>query len=450
MGIIASEPGIPPAAIILLSNFSAGNLVEIGVIFLLILIAAAISGSESAFFSLKNKDLIELQESKHPFHKTIIQLLEKPKELLASILIINTLVNIAVAILAADFMHSVLPGDSESAKNLRFFIEIVTVTFTLVLLGEVTPKVYAAHYNRQFATVMAYPMFILNKILYPISFVMIQATKVIEKRIDSRGHDLKIDEIRHAIEITSDDKTTLHEKKILKGVISFSTTNVKQIMTSRIDIVAHDIETPFEELLKNINENRYSRLPVYKERLDEVVGILYIKDLIPHLSNKENFEWQSLIRKPMFVPESKMIDDLLQEFKTEKIHMAVVVDEYGGTQGIITLEDILEEIVGDISDEFDDDEIFYSRLDDNNFIFTGKTSLSDVIKVMSLEEDTFEKIRGEVETIGGMVVELKGEIPKIGEIVSYQNFSFKIESADKKKINRIKITYHPATENGDE
>lgn len=422
---------------ILLNSFSFEVIAEMGIIMVLIFCSAMMSGSESAFFSLKNKDLINLQEDQHPLGSTIIKLLERPRQLLATILIVNTIVNISIAILAARVISILLPEVNEVVK---FLVEVVAVTFVIVLLGEVTPKVYAAQYNISFASVMAFPLLLLNKLFYPVSFFLTSTTGIIEKRMDRKGHDLLLDEIRHAIEITSDEATSQDEKKILRGIINFSSTYVKQIMTSRLDVVAHDITTPFHQLIAYINENRYSRLPIYKGSFDKVEGILYIKDLIPYLNEGNDFNWTILIREPYFVPDIKKIDDLLHEFQTKKVHLAIVVDEYGGTSGIVTMEDVLEEIVGDINDEFDEDEIFYSRLDDENVVFNGKTSLNDVVKVMNLDDDVFEKVRGEAESIGGLVTELSGKLPLLGEQIQFDNFIFTVESADRRHVKRVKLS----------
>lgn len=431
--------------IILLNSFSFGVIAELGIIAVLIFCSAMISGSESAFFSLRNKDLIDLQEDQAPFSSTIVQLLEHPRQLLATILIINTVVNISIAILASNVTSRLLAGSNDFAK---FMVEVVTLTFVLVLLGEVTPKVYAAQYNKSFASFMAYPLFLLNKIFYPLSFFLTRTTSLLEKRIDKKGHDLLLDEIRHAIEITSDEESSQDEKKILKGIINFSSTYVKQIMTSRMDVVAHDITTPFPQLIAYINENRYSRIPIYRGSFDKIEGILYIKDLIPYLNEGNDFNWTILLREAYFVPDIKKIDDLLQEFQLKKVHLAIVVDEYGGTSGIVTMEDILEEIVGDINDEFDEDEIFYSRLDDENFVFNGKTSLNDVVKVMNLEDEIFDKVRGEAESIGGLVTELSGRIPLPGEQINFENFVFTVESSDRRRVKRVKISMVNAEEPG--
>ena len=418
-------------------NFNIEVIWELFGIILLIGAAAAIAGSESAFFSLNKKDIYDLEEGKSKAGHLVVKLLFQPKKLLATILIINTIINISVAILAAEIARVCLINASEF---MRFIIEVVSVTFTLVLVGEVMPKIYGAQYSVRFAIAMAYPMYLINKIFSPLSFLLSGTTNIIERKMRSKGHDLHIEEIKHAIDITSDKDTTQDEKKILKGIISFSTTYVKQIMTPRTDVVAHDVNTGFLSLVKSINVNRYSRLPIYNNTLDKIEGILYIKDIIPYLNEGDDFNWKSVLRKPYFIPDSKKIDILLEEFQQKKIHLAIVIDEYGGTAGIISLEVILEEIVGDINDEFDDEEVQYSKLDEHNAIFNGKTSLNDVIRILNLEDDIFEEVRGEAETIGGLVVEMAGRIPSIGEIHSFKNYQFTVESADRKTVRSVKLS----------
>ena len=422
----------------LLNGVAVVELAEIGIILFLILAAALVSGSESAFFSLGNNELLHLKEKKNRLHTAILYLHERPKRLLATILIANTFINIMIAILATSLLDHFDFGKNELLKQ---FVDVVIITFTLVLLGEVVPKIYASHHNLYFASVVAFPLIFLTRLLYPFSAMLIGTTYIIERRMKQKGyqHNVSLDDIKSAIEITSGDETTIEEKKILKGIINFGNTYVKQIMRPRTDVVAHDVNTPFDQLVAAINENRYSRLPIYDSTFDHVVGILYIKDLIAHL-HEPGYEWNKLIKAPYFIPESKKIDALLQEFKQMKVHMAIVVDEYGGTAGLVTLEDILEEIVGDINDEFDDDEMYYSRLDDENFVFDGKTSLSDVVRIMDLNDVIFDEIRGEAETIGGLMIELGGRIPDLGQTINYGNFAFTAELSDRRSVKRVKVS----------
>ncbi len=423
------------------TGFSSNTAIELVVFLALIAASALVSGSESAFFSLKNSQLIQLQEQEKPNSKLIIRMLEQPKRLLATILIVNTLISIAISIIAADITKSLLGGQPE---YIQFLVEVIAVTFTLVLLGEITPKVYAAQHNVSFAGLMALPMKIMGQFFTPLSYLLIQSTYLLEKLVNNRGHNVKLDEIKQAIEMTASPHSTKEEKQILQGIVSFSNTNVRQAMTSRVDMMAVEYVITFTQLRAFINENRYSRIPVYEGDVDCIKGVLYIKDLVAHLNAGDDFEWQTIIRPPYFVPETKMIDDLLQEFQQRKIHLATVVDEYGGTSGIITMEDILEEIVGDIRDEFDDDEeIQYDKLSENVYVFNGKASLNDVERVLSLE-DELEDIRGEAETLGGLVTELCKRIPRTGEVLVHERFVFEIESADKKRVRRVKITIQTA------
>jgi gliding motility-associated protein GldE len=357
--------------------------------------------------------------------------------LLATILIANTVCNILVAIIGASMLAKLnLSGN----PVLELLINVILLTFMLVLIGEVVPKVYATHNNIRFASFMAYPLALMARLFYPFSILLARSTNIVEKSMQKRTHNVSMHDIKSAIELTSEQETSQEEKKILKGIISFGNTYAKQIMTSRTDVVAHDINTPFDQLIKLINQNQYSRVPVYNGSFDRIEGILYIKDLLAHLNEGPGFAWKGLIRDPYFVPEMKKIDLLLQEFKQKKVHMAIVVDEYGGTAGIITLEDILEEIVGDINDEFDDEEVFFSKLDDNNYIFDGKTALTDVVRVMDIDDESFDEIRGEAESIGGLVVELTGKIPRPKEIFEYQDFIFTVELSDRRRVRRVKIT----------
>jgi putative hemolysin len=422
---------------IYLNSFTFLDGTEIGLVMLLIICSALISGSESAFFSLKSSDLHDLREGKKSFGKPILYLHERPKRLLATILIINTFINILVAILGTTLLERV---DFSGNKLLKEFIDVIAVTFTLVLIGEVVPKVYASHQNIRFASFMAYPLIFLIRVFYPFTYLLTRTTRVIEQKMESKGHTASIDDMKSAIEMTSEGETSEEEKNILKGIISFGNTYAKQVMTSRVDVVAHEINTPFDQLIRHIIKNKYSRVPIYNGSFDKIEGILYIKDLLPNLNEGPDFEWEKLIREPYFVPEMKKIDLLLQEFKQKKVHMAIVADEYGGTAGIITMEDILEEIVGDINDEFDDEEVGYNKIDDDNYLFDGKTALTDVVRVMGLSNESFEKIRGEAESIGGLVVELSGKIPRPKEKIEYQDFEFTVELSDRRRVRRVKVS----------
>lgn len=411
---------------------------------ILLICSALISGSEVAYFSLSPTDKEEIENNKVKSANIILSLLERPKRLLATILIANNFVNVAIVILSTYLTEGLMP---ESLKNdynffgfnLELFIQIVVVTFLLLLLGEVIPKIYANRSPLKLASFMAYVIYYLRAVLTPFSSILVKSTNFIDKRIKKKGHNISVDELSHALELTSDDNQTEEDHKILEGIVKFGNTDVKQVMTSRVDTVCIDIEKPFSEVIDIILDSGYSRIPVYSESFDNIKGVLYIKDILPHLQ-KEEFAWNKILRKPFFVPENKKIDDLLREFQTMKIHLAIVVDEYGGSSGIISLEDILEEIVGEISDEFDDDDLVYSKLDDLNYVFEGKTSLNDMYRVLDINEDVFEEAKGEAETLAGLVLELFGKIPVKGEKTKLNDYQITIEAADKRRVKRVKLS----------
>jgi len=427
---------LPSNFLIYFDSFTAMHGLEIGFCLLLVFFSAMLSGAESAYFSLKAEDIGKISEKHKRSGQLMLSLYQKPKILLATILIANTVNNILFAVIGASLLEQI---NFAGNKILELLINVVLLTFIIVLIGEVVPKVYAAHHNVKFASFMAYPLLFLSKLFYPLSILLAKTTNLFERNMQ-KVHNVSIRDIKSAIEMTSVEDTSQEEKKILKGIISFGNTYAKQIMTSRVDVVAHDINTPFEQLISLINHNQYSRVPVYNGSFDRVEGILYIKDLLGHLNNGPEFDWKPLIREPYFVPEMKKIDLLLQEFKQKKVHMAIVVDEYGGTAGIVTMEDILEEIVGDINDEFDEDEVFYSKLDDNTYIFDGKTALTDVVRVMDISDESFEAIRGEAESIGGLVVEHSGRIPRPKEIIEFGDFIFTVELSDRRRVRRVKVS----------
>ncbi|MCB0738888.1 MAG: gliding motility-associated protein GldE [Bacteroidetes bacterium] len=423
---------------LIVAQISTPGVVLLGLFLLLLLIfSALLSGSEVAYFSLHGEKLNQLTETEHKSNKLVLALLAKPRTLLATVLIGNNVVNIAIIILSSILTDQILTFKIEW---LQFLVQVVVVTFLIVLFGEVIPKIYANHYNIEMARAMAKPMTLLVNTLKPFSLLLVRSSRFLEKRINQNQQELTAKELNQAIDLTSDEGTSLDEKKILKGVVNFGNTTVKEIMRSRHDIVAYSSTTKFADLLKDISKDKYSRLPIYSESIDSIVGLLYIKDLLPHINQGNDFEWQELIRKPFFVPEIMKIDDLMREFQEKKVHMAIVVDEYGGTEGLATFEDVLEEIVGEINDEFDEAEIFYSRLDDSTVLFFGKTSLSDVRKVLNLEPDFFEEFKSEVESLGGLMNELAGEIPAQGQILNYKNLSFFVELVDNKRVERVKAT----------
>jgi putative hemolysin len=410
-----------------------------GIIAIIMLLAcsAFISGSEVALFSLSQKDVDEIQNK--DFNKGILisRLLEKPKKLLATILVANNFVNIAVVIIFSSFSGRFF-NEIESPA-LRFTFEVVLVTFFILLFGEVLPKIYANRNNMDFATKVAVPITVLNNLLSPISVPMRNGIHYIEKKLSVQKGNFSVDQLSQALELTSQSDTTDGEQKILEGIVTFGNTEVRQVMSPRIDVFALNIEHDFKEIMPKIIEKGYSRIPVYKENIDQIEGILFIKDLIPYIDN-DDFNWVELLREPFFVPENKKLDDLLKDFQAMKSHLAIVVDEYGGTSGIISLEDVLEEIVGDISDEFDDEDLIYSQIDDNNYLFEGKISLKDFYRILDVDEDEFEKQKGEAETLAGFLLEISGNFPKKRQKITFHNLIFTIENVDKRRIKQIKVT----------
>ncbi len=419
------------------------------VLLLLLISSALISGTEVAFFSLSQTDINGL--SKNGKEKNAVEkLLEKPKKLLATILITNNFINILIVLLFTSLSERIFNDFSYTIDiyitqfSLRFLIEVVCVTFLILLFGEVLPKVYASRNSLKFSLFMARPVGFLNTFLTPLSFPLINLTGVVENKLGSKKNNLSVERLSQALELTSEGATTKDEQKILEGIVSFGNTETVQIMKPRIDIFALSYEESYEEVLKKILKNGYSRNPVYKENIDTVVGVLYAKDLLAHLGKKD-FKWQSLLREPFFVPENKKLDDLLSEFQEKKNHLAIVADEYGGTSGIVTLEDVIEEIVGDINDEFDDNDLSYSKIDINNYIFEGKTSIKDFRKVLEDENEAFfEEAKGESETLAGFVLEISGKIPKKGAKIKFQNYTFVIEAVDRKRVKQIKVTRNHA------
>ncbi len=410
-----------------------------GIVAIVILLAcsAFISGSEVALFSLSQKDVDEIQNKDFNKGTLISRLLEKPKKLLATILVANNFVNIAIVIIFSSFSGRLFNGIESSV--FRFVLEVVVVTFFILLFGEVLPKIYANRNNMGFSQKVVIPISILNNVLSPISVPMRNGILFIEKKLNVQKGNFSVDQLSQALELTSQTDTTDGEQKILEGIVTFGNTEVRQVMSPRIDVFALNIEETFAQVMPKIVEKGYSRIPVYKENIDQIEGILFIKDLIPHIDS-EDFDWTKLLRQPFFVPENKKLDDLLKDFQGMKSHLAVVVDEYGGTSGIISLEDVLEEIVGDISDEFDDEDLIYSQIDDKNFLFEGKISLKDFYRIIEVDENEFESKKGEAETLAGFLLEISGNFPKKRQKITFQNLIFTIENVDKRRIKQIKVT----------
>ena len=406
-------------------------------IFVLLFCSALVSGAEVALFSLTQKDLDDTLQ-RHPSEgKILSELLEKPKKLLATLLVANNFINIGVVILFA-YLGNNLFSDIHSPV-IKFVIEVIFVTFLILLFGEVLPKVYASRNKIKFAMFIAYPLAVLDKLLSPISLPMRNMTIYLHNKLGKQKTNFSVDQLSQALELTDSEETSTEEQKILEGIVTFGNTDTKQVMSPRTDIFALDIEETFEEIYVKIVENGFSRIPVYKDNIDHIEGVLFVKDLLPHI-NKKTFDWKTLIREPFFVPENKKIDNLLKEFQTMKSHLAIVVDEYGGTSGLVSLEDIIEEIVGDISDEFDGNNVNYTKIDDKNYIFEGKTNLKDFYRVIDVEEQLFEIKKGEAETLAGFLLEILGNFPKKGQKISFQNCLFTIEAVHKKTIIQIKIT----------
>jgi gliding motility-associated protein GldE len=420
--------------------FSAGFLVRALVLLALLLLSGFVSGAETAFFAVTPAQLLGLKDSKHASQRTVYQLMTTPKRLLATLLIAINFVNIAIVVVSSLLINEVF--DFSRNEALGFLIQVVAVTFVIVLFCEVMPKVYATHNAVRFSSGSVYPVYFLDKLFRPLSYLLVASTALVDKRIGVKGYEVSADELTHAIDITSDKNTPEEEKKILKGIARFGNIDVKQIMRPRMDVVSFDKDMSLKEIVPSVIENRYSRIPVFEETFDNIIGILYIKDLLPYLGRQEDssFDWLKLLRPAYFVPESKKINDLLQEFQEMKMHLAVVIDEYGGSSGIVTLEDILEEIVGEINDEFDDEDLFYSRLDARTVVFEGKTLLNDVCRVMEVDRKVFESGNEETDTIAGLLLELKGGIPKLNEVILFNGITFTVESVDRRRIKRVKIT----------
>ncbi len=428
----------PPSLFLLIASIDVPLVLGFVLLLVLLCCSALISGVEVAFFSLTAVDIENYNEAESKPFKIVLKLLERPKKLLATILVANNFINIAVVILFA-YLGDFLFG-SITNPTLKFTLEVVVVTFLILLFGEILPKIYASRNNVKFACIMAYPLRVLDVVLSPISLPMRSITLGIHKKLGRQKSNLSVDQLSQALELTSNEDTSKEEKKILQGIVSFGNTDTKQVMRPRIDIFALNISEAYASILPNIIKQGYSRIPVYEDNVDQIKGILYVKDLLPHLDKKQ-FNWTELLREPFFVPENKKLDDLMAEFQEKKVHLAVVVDEYGGTSGLISLEDIIEEIVGDISDEFDDDDLNYSKLDDKNYIFEGKTALKDFYKVIKLEDDSvFEEDKGEAETLAGFVLEISGSFPKLQTKLFFKDYIFVVEAMDKKRIKRVKVT----------
>jgi putative hemolysin len=423
-----------PLTILPLAGLSSNIVWYIVAILFLLVCVAFMSAAEVAFFSVTRKEIDEMPDG---LRKNVLRLLDKPKKLLATILVIHNGVNLSIVILS-EFLKEELvsPGTNPLVS---FLFQVVLITLIILLFGEVVPKVYGTQNPKSIIKVMVRPLLILNRVMIWITAPLMLSSALFDRK-KGNNNTLSAGDLEAVIELTRDENVTDEEKKIWKGIVEFGTISVNETMKPRMDVVALDIENNFKEVINVILEAGYSRLPVYKGSFDTIEGVLYIKDLLPYLDKDENFEWQKLIRATYFVPETKKIDDLLKEFQEKKVHMAIVVDEYGGSSGIVTLEDIIEEIVGEINDEFDDDEIVYSRLDDQNFVFEGKTTLLNMCRIIDIEYSDIEPYVADADTIAGLLLELNGKLPEKEQIIDCEKLRFKVESVDKRRIKRVKVT----------
>jgi putative hemolysin len=441
------EPVYTLLEIVLLADWLPVSLIlGLAVLVFLLACSALISGAEVAYFSLSRADIDKMGESSLRMRKQALALLKKPKKLLATILVVNNFVNVGIVILSTYLTAKNIPEESLNyllggVIPIGRVIEVFGITLIVLLFGEIIPKVYANQYAIAFSSMMSFPLYYMSILFTFLSVPLIKMTTIVDKLASAGNGQISVDELGHALELTRPESLREREdQKILEGIVKFGNTDVKQIMKPRTDVEAFQNSTNYRALLEGILESGYSRVPIYEESLDKILGIIHIKDLLPHMDEQDGFDWQSLMRSAFFVPESKMIDDLLEEFREKKVHLAIIVDEYGGCEGLVTLEDIIEEIVGDISDEFDDDEVVYSKLDEDNFVFEGKTNLKQFYRVIKIDGEQFEKHKGEADTLAGFILEQAGEIPGKDQKVSFENYEFIIESVDKRRIKRVKVT----------
>ena len=427
-----SEPSIS-----LFATIDTNLLFGIIAIAFLLFCSAMVSAAEVALFSLTQQDLNRLSEEDSSKANRISKLLQRPKKLLATILVANNFSHIGVVIIFSFVGNSLF--EAILSPILKFIVEVLLVTFLILLFGEVLPKIYASRNNIRFSKFVANPLLLLDKLLSPISLPMRSVSIYLHEKLGKQKSNISVDQLSQALGLTSTEDTTTEEQKILEGIVSFGNTDTKQVMSPRIDIFALEMEETFAEIYQKIVDKGYSRIPVYRESIDHIEGVLFVKDLIPHI-NKKEFDWNTLIREPFFVPENKKLDDLLKEFQSKKSHLAIVVDEYGGTSGLVSLEDVIEEIVGDISDEFDDENLNFSQIDDKNFLFEGKINLKDFYRIVDVDEELFERSKGEAETLAGFILEILGNFPKKGQKIHFSNVHFTIEAVDKKRIKQLKVT----------
>lgn len=420
------------------AGFGTVEIILLLILCLLLLMSALISGSEAAFFSLSPIDKEKLKQDESKKAEYTSKLLEKPKELLATILITNNFVNVGIVILSSALLNKLFSASGLN-EGIRFVIEAVLITLVLLLLGEVIPKIYATKNAFGFSNMMSRMLYFLNK-MPPVSWIrssLVFGSGFIQRKFKSRQVDISSDELEAALALTKESDSVDEEHKILEGIVNFGKTEVRQIMRPRIDVHAIEVNSSFEDVMSKILECGHSRIPVYEDTFDSIKGILFIKDLLPFLGKTEKVNWLELIRDPFFIPENKKIDDLLKEFQEKKVHIALVVDEYGGTNGVVTLEDVLEEIVGDITDEFDNDKIIYTKIDESTYLFEGKTALINFIKVLDIDEDEFDSKNAE--TLGGFIIEEAGRILRNNEFIEVGDLKLIVESSDKRRIKMVKI-----------
>lgn len=421
---------------------TSGAVIGMVVICILLFFSAMISGSEVAYFSLGPNHINKLREHPRGKETMVLSLLEKPERLLASILIANNFINIGIVIIASFVTSAIF--DFSQTPLLGFVIKVIIITFLLLLFGEIMPKIYANRFAPQFARQMAMPLMILDRLFLPLIFILIRSTRLVNRRMIRKVKNISMEDLSEALGLATD--VVENEKEMLEGIVRFSNLEVSEIMKPRTDVVAVNIKTDLSTLIKVIIDSGFSRMPVYEETSDHVKGILYVKDLLPHINQKNGYNWQRLIREPFFVPETKKINDLLKEFQVKKIHLAIVVDEYGGTEGIVTMEDILEEVVGEITDESDEAEVFYRKIDSHNFIFDGKTLLNDFYKVTNLDDELFDEVKGDAETIAGLILELKGGFPRLNDKLVCKDIQFTVLAMDKRRIKEIKVFFKDANQ----
>lgn len=415
---------------------------------LLLVCSGFVSASEIAFFSFSPTDMSKIEEKKHPADQKILYLKNDSERLLATILISNNFVNVAIIMLLNYYFAETI--DFGGSEVLEFLFMTVLLTFLLLLFGEIMPKIYSAQHTLKFCRMVASSFVIIEKLLWPISSFLVRSKTLATKVVQTNGsRTISVDELEQALELT-DKKDIAEEQNMLEGIIRFGGETAREIMTPRMDVVDLDINTPYPEVLQCIVDNNYSRIPVYAKSKDNVKGVLYIKDLLPHLNKPANFRWQSLIRPPYFVPETKMIDDLLRDFQSNKVHIAIVVDEFGGTSGIVTMEDIIEEIVGEINDEYDEEERQYVKLNKNTYVFEGKVLLTDFFRIVKLDDDFFDDVQGEADTLAGLLLEIKGEFPAAHEIISYNGVKFEALEVDQRRILKVKVILEDEKRRGKE